>query len=338
MEDRWDFNARTTREFIDIPIIWNVNCCGKRHKIALKPNGTLSFLDHPTRRSWKRVHAVEAMNRSAGEQGYAVRCLAVRTAWKLALSASGNMSDLPGSKGVSWKRGEDYVVTNPGTTTLKLREILTKEDYQKAIEFWGCDAFEVGPTLGEPIEAYSMREVADLLRNWGRIRRKKYRKLSKYDVERPYHAAQRTIKSDAIVRRKERIQCGDLLLGSKKYTSDQALTDQMKRRPLFLNKIRELRNLQICDDEGFGRRIGLVLADPKDEEMYLSAIKSGGKGFGYQIRIVFFLTNYYGTLELKVPQGSPRIIWGWAERHGQSWIITEDNTDIFYICKALGEK
>ncbi|MFX8828825.1 hypothetical protein ABTM52_19630, partial [Acinetobacter baumannii] len=39
---------------------------------------------------------------------------------------------------------ESYVVLEPGLTSLKLHELLTEEQYQRAMDDYGADAFRVG--------------------------------------------------------------------------------------------------------------------------------------------------------------------------------------------------
>ena len=62
---------------------------------------------------------------------------------------------------------ENFVVVEPGLTPLKLRELLSEEQYQRAIEEYGVDAFEVGigaEAIREMLAAIDLDEDRDQLR------------------------------------------------------------------------------------------------------------------------------------------------------------------------------
>ena len=62
---------------------------------------------------------------------------------------------------------ENFVVVEPGLTPLKLRELLSEEQYQRAVEEYGVDAFEVGigaEAIREMLAAIDLDEDRDQLR------------------------------------------------------------------------------------------------------------------------------------------------------------------------------
>ena len=89
------------RQVIEVPVLWKVNCCRKRHTIALARNGSLKFLQHPTSADWEKVRVLQAMHRQAGGGGFACRCEEVRWIWRSIFCKTANLSELPSAPGTA---------------------------------------------------------------------------------------------------------------------------------------------------------------------------------------------------------------------------------------------
>lgn len=109
-----------------MPIIWKVNCCRKRHRIALTPSGTLRFLDHPDAAAWRKVEILQAMHEQTGGKGYACRCEQVRYAWRSIFKYYNTTSLLPSSPGHTFEFDPETLEleTVPGPTMRETVELL----------------------------------------------------------------------------------------------------------------------------------------------------------------------------------------------------------------------